>query len=100
MALELSRLGIPVVCAFPDIGLTPVGSFVSSGQTKDAFFQEIDRSAGVGSSLAAITESFRWTYVQHWSHLVDISDITPSYMDVPPYRSPLSAKTILAVVTG
>lgn len=100
MALELSRLGIPVVCAFPRTGLAPVGSFVSSGRTKDAFFQAIDRSAGAGSSLAAITEAFRWTYVQHWSHLVDISDITPSYMDVPPYRRPRNAETILEVMAG
>jgi hypothetical protein len=100
MALELSRLGIPVVSAFPDIGLTPVGGFVRGGQTSEAFFQEVDRAADRGSSLAEITESFRWTYIQHWSHLVDIADITPSHSDVPPYKRPLNARTILDVVTG
>jgi hypothetical protein len=100
MALELSRFGIPVVSAFPEIGLTPVGSFVCSGRTSDLFFQEIDRLADQEASLETITESLRWTYIQHWSHLVDISDITPSYMDVPPYKVPNSASTILDVVTG
>jgi hypothetical protein len=100
MALELSRLGIPVVSAFPEIGLTPVGSFVRGGWTPEAFFHEVDRAAGRGSTLAEITDSLRWTYIQHWSHLVDIADIAPSYSDVPPYKSPLNAKTILDVVTG
>jgi hypothetical protein len=99
MALELSRLGIPVVSAFPEIGLTPVGSFVRGGRTPAAFFHEVDRAAGRGSSLTEITASLRWTYIQHWSHLVDIADIAPSYSDVPPYKSPLNAKTILDVVT-
>jgi hypothetical protein len=100
MALELARLGIPVVSAFPDIGLAPVGSFVGGGETTEAFFQEVFRSAGRGSSLAAITDSLRWTYIQHWSHLVDVSDIAPSRSDVPPYERPANAGTIVEVVAG
>jgi hypothetical protein len=100
MALELSRLGLPVVSAFPDIGLAPVGSFIGGGQTAEAFFQEVVRSGGRGSSLAEITDSLRWTYIQHWSHLIDVSDLAPSHSDVPPYKRPSNAKTILDVVAG
>jgi hypothetical protein len=100
MALELSRLGLPVVSAFPDIGLAPVGGFIGGGQTAEAFFQEVVRSASRGSSLAEITDSLRWTYIQHWSHLVDVSDVAPSHSDVPPYKRPSNAKTIIDVVAG
>jgi hypothetical protein len=102
MAIELSQFGIPVVSAFPRIGLVPTGDFVMTGHSPKSYFESIDRLLSGTSSFDAITGAIRWAHLLYWSHLVDLTDVVPSrnYNDVPPYRTPRNKQAIIDVLAG
>jgi hypothetical protein len=100
MAIELARLGIPVVSAFPSIGLVPDDSFAWTSQSADGFFKSIDQALDQGSSLDTVTDAFRWTHFLYWSHLIDISDLIaePGFDRIPEFHSPKESGTIVDVM--
>jgi hypothetical protein len=102
MAIELSQFGVPVVSAFPRIGLVPTGSFVMTGHSPKSYLETIDRLLDGTSSFDAITGAIRWAHLLYWSHLVDLTDVVPTrnYNDVPPYRTPRNKQAIIDVLTG
>jgi hypothetical protein len=102
MAIEVSQLGVPVVSAFPRIGLVPTGSFVMGGHSRKSYFEIVDRLLDETSSFDAITGAIRWAHLLYWSHLVDLTDVVPTrnYNDVPSYRMPRNKQAIIDVLAG
>jgi hypothetical protein len=102
MAIELSQFGIPVVSAFPRIGLVPTGDFVMTGHSSKAYFEIIGQLLHRPSSFDAITGAIRWAHLLYWSHLVDLTDVVPTrnYNQVPPYRTPRNKQAIIDVLAG
>jgi hypothetical protein len=100
MGLELARFGAPVVAAFSQMALYPVGGFVTYGDTREGYFAAIEAALGRQASLDSIVEAFRWTHFVHYATAVDISDVVPDARceEVPPWRVPKSQETIVRVL--
>ena len=100
MSLELACFGVPVVTAFPRIGLTPGGSFAGTADTITAYFGAIEAAMCRDTTLDSIRDAFRWTNLVHLSHLIDVSDLVPTRVmdEILDYKKPGLADHIVRVV--
>jgi hypothetical protein len=100
--LEMARLGIPVVASYSGRGPYPTGGFIAYEETVPGYFQAVDRAVDQETTIAGMTEAFRWTNYIHWSPVVDVSDVVPSYdyTGIPRWRPPRNQPTIARVLAG
>ena len=90
MGLELARFGVPIVAAFQRVGLMPISDFIAFDEKTDKYFAAVEAAVDQRTTLAQISEAFRWTHYLHWGSLIDVSDIvpTPDFAHVPAFRRP------------
>jgi len=103
IGLELARFGIPVIAAFPNVGIYPVGGFAAFAPSASEYFALLDSALDRPASLDLITEAFRWTYFVFGSPIIDVSDLipTPDYGGIPRWRMPKNEKEIVrALIEG
>jgi hypothetical protein len=102
MALELSRFGVPVVAAFPNIAPYPFGSFVGFADNPKEYFLTIEAALARGARFDLLTDAFRWSHFLTWSPVVDVSDLVPefNYNGIPRWHPPKHRETILKVLVG
>jgi hypothetical protein len=97
MGLELARFGVPIVAAFQRVGLMPISDFIAFDEKTDKYFAAVEAAVDQRTTLAQISEAFRWTHYLHWGSLIDVSDIvpTPDFAHVPAFRRPKQQAVML-----
>jgi hypothetical protein len=97
MGLELARFGVPIVAAFQRIGLMPISNFIAFEEKADRYFAAVEAAVDEKTTLAQVTEAFRWTHYLHWGSLIDVSDVvpTPDFAHVPAFRRPKQQAVML-----
>jgi hypothetical protein len=99
IGMELARFGIPVIAAFSGYGSYPTGGFAKFTSDRADHFRLIEQMVGARSSMADVTDAFRWSHYVHVSPLVDVSDVVPSpdFADVPAWSAPRNVERIRQV---
>lgn len=102
IGLELARFGVPVIAAFQQIGPFPKSRFIDFAETSHEYFELIERALERSPAIDSIVGAFRWTNFLHWTPLIDIADVVPEpdYAQVPTFRTPHNAPTIIDVMAG
>jgi len=97
MGLELARFGVPIVAAFQRVGLMPISDFIAFDEKTDKYFAAVEAAVDQRTTLAQISEAFRWTHYLHWGSLIDVSDIVPApdFAHVPAFRRPKQQAVML-----
>jgi hypothetical protein len=102
IALELARLGAPVVAAFRNRGSFPVGGFIEFSPDREGYFNAILASLEKAPSWDHILEAFRWTHFLFLSPTIDLSDIVPAdnFIGLPAWRTPNERNQIVRSLTA
>jgi hypothetical protein len=103
-ALEMARLGVPVVAAFNLHTPFPIGDVVRWAGDRDGYFWYLKEALGSRGSLDGIRFAYRWYYLRTLGCAVNVGDIIPDPgyhgLPLPRYKSPGAAKVIEDVLVG
>jgi hypothetical protein len=102
IGLELARLGIPVVTAFPHMTEVPPGVFLDWNRTRADYFVTVRQAFDAPLSLERVAAAFRWVNARSIEYAVDFSDVvpTPNCPGLPPFKLPREARTVEEVLIG
>lgn len=101
-ALEMARLGVPVVIAFDRHTPFPIGDVVTWSAEPAGYFRCIDDALRRGPSLEPIKYAYRWTNVRILGCAVDLSDVNSEsdFGGLPPYKTPAAAGAIEEILVN
>ncbi len=99
VGLELGRLGVPVLAAFPYCPY-PYNTFVHWANEPQSYFSLIERLCTTTQTLDTIKAAFRWHHIARFSHAVDVHDMAPEhdFTQLPPFKLPQHTKFIESVL--
>ena len=95
-ALEMARMGVPVLSAFDLHTPFPTGDVVAWADTPDGYFDLLKRATGSPPNLDKISFAYRWSSLRTLGCALDLSDsITDAEItQLPKYIRPLAAAEI------
>jgi hypothetical protein len=87
ISIELARLGIPTITAFPDITFPCDDYFLWGGPTKEDYFETILKALKTPPTLDAIALAFRSYHVYRMGSSIVLDDVIPNhtYREAPPF---------------
>ena len=94
-ALEMARLGVPVLIAF-DYTPIPTRDVVAWSDNRKGYFWKLDEALQRIPSLNPIRFAYRWSNLRLLGGAVDMGDVIPDlqFLGLPPYESPSAARAI------
>jgi hypothetical protein len=97
-AVEMARLGVPVVVAFDRHTPFPIGDVVTWSPDRDGYFRCVDEALRSQASLDRIRFSYRWSNLALLGSSVDMGDVIPDSgfhgLPLPAYKTPAAAKLV------
>jgi hypothetical protein len=101
-ALEMARLGVPVVVAFDLHTPFPIGDVVSWAPDRDGYFRCLKEALQSRGSLDRVGFAYRWYYLRTLGCAVDLGDVIPDPgfhgLPLPTYKLPGAAKMLQEVL--
>lgn len=100
MALELSRMGVPVLASTKGVWALPQDDFVEWEDTPKAYFEEVHKLLHRQDSIDRILHAFRYYYMHKLGNSLNLGDVIPSYDfdELPSFRMPEEAEAIEEVI--
>jgi hypothetical protein len=95
-ALEMVRMGVPVVTAFDLHTPFPTGDVVAWADTQEGYFELLEQALASSPSLERISRSYRWSSLRTLGCAVDLGDVIsdPNINQLPEYSLPRAASEI------
>ncbi|MBP2316823.1 hypothetical protein [Azospirillum soli] len=88
LGLECARMGIPTLASETDNMTYPVGDFIGSGDTVEAFFQSVRAALDRPPSFEAVVRAFRFYALSRFRTSFDFSEVVPGsdFMGFYPFK--------------
>jgi hypothetical protein len=99
-ALEMARLGVPVVVAFDRHTPFPLGDVVAWAPDKAGYFRSLDNALEAPPSLDRVRYTYRWYNLRILGCSMDVGDVVPAsdYAGLPRFKLPLAAPAIKQIL--
>lgn len=100
IAMEMARLGVPVLAAFKDYHIWPHETFLEWAPTTPDYFRTMDRLLGQPPGFESLKLAFRWYHLFALGRAVDLGDIYPAanFEGLPAYKTPRAAAEIRQII--
>ena len=96
VGLEMSRLGMPVLCSTWGISGVVADDFQEFSTDQNEYFAKLERLMKAPPNFATLRRAYRWWHLFCIANSLDLTDLVPAsdYCGLPPFRLPAQSANL------